>query len=80
MHNVDLICEERGGPPQILAISGNILLRFIDTPVFNIIISLNITIVGVSYFIVVADLGYVTPPPPPLILLLQYQKFCFYPT
>ena len=41
-----------GAPPPILDISSNIFPWFIDTPGFNIVISLNITIVVVSYFIV----------------------------
>ena len=42
-----------------MAISGNIFLWFIDSPGFNIVKSLKITIVGVPSFSVGAGLGYV---------------------
>ena len=44
----------------ILAISGNIIIWFIDSPRFNIFNSLNITLVGVPSFGVGAVLSYVT--------------------
>ena len=43
-------------PPPILAISGNILLWFLDTPGFNIVKSLNISLVWVPSFTVGADM------------------------
>ena len=49
-----------GAPPPILVISGNIFSRYIDSPEFNIVKSLNITLVGVLYFIIGAGLGSVT--------------------
>ena len=47
-------------PTKILVISGNLFLWFIDTSVSNIVKSLNINFVGVSFFSVGAGLGYVT--------------------
>ena len=49
-----------GAPIPILAISDNIILWFIDSPVFKIVKSLNITLVGVPSFIVGTCMGYVT--------------------
>ena len=48
-----------GEPPPILAISGNILLLFIDYPGFKIIKSLNIALVRIPSFSIGAGLGYV---------------------
>ena len=48
-----------GAPPPILAISGNILLLFIDSPGFNIGKSFNITLVGVTSFSVGSGMGSV---------------------
>ena len=39
-----------GAPPPIFAISGNILIWFLDTSGFNIVKSLNINLVGVPSF------------------------------
>ena len=49
-----------GVPPPILAISGNILLRFLYSPVFNIFRSLDITPVKVLFFSVGAGIGSIT--------------------
>ena len=48
-----------GEPPPILAISGNILLLFIDYPGFKIVKSLNIALVRIPSFSIGAGLGYV---------------------
>ena len=48
-----------GTPPPILDISGNIFLWFLDTPVFKIVKSLNITLLGVNLFSVGAGMGSV---------------------
>ena len=42
-----------GAPPPILAIYGNILICYIDTPWLNIVKSLNINILGITLFSVV---------------------------
>ena len=57
-----------GAPPPILVISGNIFSRYLDSPGFNIVKSLNITLVGVPSFSVCAGLGSVT------YLSLRYCK------
>ena len=49
-----------GAPPPIFSISGNIFPWFLDTPVFNVVKSLNITIVWVSKLIFGEGLSYVT--------------------
>ena len=49
-----------GAPLPILAISGNIILWFLDSPSFNIVNSLKITLVGVPFFIVGSGMVYVT--------------------
>ena len=49
-----------GSTIPILDISGNLILRFLYSPVFKIVKSLNITLVGVPYFSVDAGMGYDT--------------------
>ena len=49
-----------GEPIPILTISGNIFLWFIDSTGFNVVKSLNITIVEVPYFSVGVGMCYVT--------------------
>ena len=49
-----------GAPPPILAISGNIFSRYLDSQGFNIVKSRNTTLVGFPSFSVGAGLGSVT--------------------
>ena len=49
-----------GAPIPILAISGDIMFWFVDSPLFNIFKSLNITLVGYPSFSVGTGMGSVT--------------------
>ena len=49
-----------GTPIPILSISGNLIPWFLYSPIFKIVKSLKIILVGVPYFSVGAGLGYVT--------------------
>ena len=49
-----------GSPIPILVISGTHILWFLDSPIFNMVKSLNITLVGVPYFSVGAGMGSMT--------------------
>ena len=56
-------CLVIGSPPPILAIYGNLFLWFIEYPWFKIVKSLNITLVGVTYFFLVRIWFLLLPPP-----------------
>ena len=56
-------CLVIGSPPPILAIYGNLFLWFIEYPWLKIVKSLNITLVGVTYFFLVRIWFLLLPPP-----------------
>ena len=60
-------------PIPIFVVSGSLILRFLDSPIFNIVHSLNITLVGFpSFFWCGSGLCYLL-----LLEMLQGQKFFY---